>query len=93
MSYTRRDLEENLVRKFGFELDGHGAHGRMVLWLDGRKYAQFGMPNPHSRQSSIGDRLLWQIARQCSVRLGYMKRMLDCTISRDEYCEYLRKND
>ncbi|MHB1294391.1 MAG: hypothetical protein ACYC4R_05265 [Anaerolineae bacterium] len=90
MSCTRRDLDKNLVQKYGFETDGHSGHERQSLWLDGKKAAMFYLPNPHTRQGSIGDGLLARIADQCHVTIGYLKQMIACHIGRDTYYDHLR---
>lgn len=87
MPMRKRDLQDSLVQKFGFEEVEGSRHDAVSLIVDGRKVAT----TRFSRGGSeIGDAILTMIARQIWVPLGFLKGMYACTKSREDYLERLR---
>jgi hypothetical protein len=84
MPYRNRDVEEKLLNKFQFvESPTRSEDHRWVeLTLPGLPV----IPTyfSHGRQE-IDDRLWGKIARQLRVRGKYLREMIDCTKSREDY--------
>ena len=79
-----------MTSKFKFVEEDTSDHPKLALWLDGEKRIVTKIPNPHSQQDMIGDKVLRYIARSCEVQLGEFKRMLNCHVSREEYHNHVR---
>ena len=87
MPKSKNDLRRCLVRKFGFAEVAGSKHEALSLIVDGRKVATTRFS--HSWRD-IDDSMLRQIARELWVTSQDLKRMVNCTLSRDEYLSRLQ---
>lgn len=89
MAVRRKDLEEKLVHKFGFEAVEGKKHDAFSLFVNGQKVASTRFSRGHDE---INDAIQTLMARQIGVQqLGFFKQMYLCTKSRDDYLDLLRK--
>ena len=88
MPKAKRDLRRCLIQKFGFSEVAGSRHDAVSLMVDGKKVAT----TRFSRSvQEIDDIVLGLIARELWVNLNALKRMCECTISRDDYLQMLRR--
>ena len=90
MPIPKEDLRRCLIRKFGFEETEGSKHEAVALYIDGYKVATTRFSRSHGQ---ISDPILTQIAQQIWVQLGYLKKMVECTKSKDDYLAHLRNTD
>ena len=87
MTIKPTDLERILQKKFGFVRDPkHKKHRWYELRL--HDLTPILTQVSHSRKE-IRDRLFSKIARQLRVQVSYLRGMLDCTHSRDDYYQQI----
>lgn len=87
MLKSKSDLRRCLVGKFGFAEVAGSKHEALSLIVGGRQVAT----TRFSRSwRDVDDSMLQQIARALWVTSQELRRMCDCTISRDEYLSRLR---
>lgn len=88
MPISKRDLRRSLIEKFGFEKVSGSRHEALTLFLADRKAATARFSRA---QTEIDDSILRLIARQLWVPLGYLKQMVACTKSREDYLRHLHE--
>jgi len=90
MPLRNRDFEGLLQTKFGFSrADRATDHRWYTLKLPG--LPPITTKASHSKMV-ISDSLESQIAKQLRVRVPFFRGMMDCTKSRDEYYEQVRRD-
>jgi hypothetical protein len=83
------DLQRTLIRKLGFEEVGGSDHDWIALVIADREVAKTKFSR--GARHDIGDRLLSQIARQLYLMPRDLKRIHDCTMSKEDYLKHLRQ--
>jgi hypothetical protein len=89
--YERRDFESKLQTKFGFVEDKRRSvdHKWYTLQLDGLPVITTKVS--HSGRD-ITDDIAHFIARQLKVRHQFLRGMIDCTRSRQDYTDQVRRD-
>lgn len=87
MPYKKREVRASLLKKFGFIEDEGTKHERVVLYVEGRPVATTVFSRGHRE---ISDDILREVADQIGVNLSALKRMIGCTIDREEYLRRLQ---
>lgn len=80
----KREIRSKLTGKFGFERTGRDDHEEFVLVVEGRFVAKTHFSHS-SKSNEVGPPLISSMARQLHVRTGEFARMINCTMSRDQY--------
>lgn len=80
----KREIRSKLTSKFGFEKTGRDDHEEFVLTINGKIVAKTYFSHS-SRSNEVGAALIASMAKQLHVRSGEFARMVNCTISRDQY--------
>lgn len=88
MPISKRDLRRSLIKKFYFQEVPGSRHEAVALFVGDEKVATARFLRSHTE---ISDNILTLIAREIWVNLGYLKRMYDCTRSRQDYLDRLRE--
>lgn len=87
MTLPRDLVKENLPKK-GFEELG-GDHIFYHLILEGKKTAIFTKVSRGSKYKILGNDLVLAMARQCKLTTGDFRKLVECTLSHEEYLKKL----
>ena len=89
MPKSKRNLQDCLLQKFGFEKAKKTKHDAVALTIDGKQVAF----TFFSRSwSDIDDKMLGNIARQLWVTAKDLRQMCECSISKEQYLALLRRS-
>ena len=91
MPRERLTIASSLTSK-GFRSDPTGNHHRYWLYLGETKQSVFTKISHGSGYKTIGDELLSKMARQLKLTKMQFLRLVDCTMSEQEYVDCLRAN-
>lgn len=90
MSLKRDDVEEALERK-GFKKN-QGDHRFFIFYSKDGKKTPVGTKTSHgSGYKVLGDPLVAKMARQCKLTKGEFTRLVECTLSHEQYEEKLNQ--
>lgn len=90
MALDRADIEEKLLNKFGFETVPGSNHDAVAFFYENKKIATVRFSRG-KKGSNIPDGILTMMSRQAQVnQLGYFKKMIQCTRSKDDYISLLK---
>ncbi len=76
-----RTIESSLGKKGFTKKDGD--HNFYVYYVDDRKTDIFTKTSHGKRE--IGDQLIGLMARQCRIKTSEFKKLVNCTISKEQY--------
>jgi hypothetical protein len=89
MPKSKRDLRKCLLDKFQFSEVEKTKHEAVALFIDGKQVAI----TCFSRSwDDIDDGMLGNIARQLWVTSRDLRKMYDCTMTREDYLQHLRNS-
>ena len=88
MPIPKRDLRRCLTSKFHFQEVPGSKHEALALLVGDVKIATARFSRSHAE---LSDSILTLIARELWVNLGYLKRMVECTRSFQDYLDRLRE--
>ena len=88
MSIPKRTLQSKLKQKFGFEDTSGSKHEGLALYVNDKKVATVRLSRSHD---TIDDSILRVIAKQCWVSMGFLREMVDCTKSQEDYATHLKR--
>ena len=84
-----KDVEAALSRKFNFVCIRTKPHVQYELRLEGIQAVRTHVS--HGNKADIGDKLLGRIARELRVKTLFLKGMVSCSNSRDDYYALLKQ--
>lgn len=85
-SLKTKDIKSNLCKK-GFELDPNN-HNKLNYRPDGKK-TRIRTLYSHGK-SEVGDSLIGMMARQTRLSISDFKRLVECTLSKEEYYDKVK---
>ena len=88
MAIKKRTLIRTLETKLGFVFIGGAKHDAYTCVVSGKRIATARVSRGHKE---ISDSILRQIAKQLWITLAELKRLIDCSMTLDEYLERLRQ--
>lgn len=94
MSLKRREIEDVLTGKFGFEeiSSTRGGHPRFAFYHNGKKIASTGFSHAFRRNTDIGPGLLGRMAKEVRVETqNFFRGMIECQNSLNDFIEQLRQ--
>jgi hypothetical protein len=87
----KSELRSCLIKKFGFSEVQGSKHEAVSLYLEGKKVATTRFSRS-AKKKDLDDQILKLIAREIWVQTNYLKKMVGCKISKDEYLLFLQNN-
>jgi hypothetical protein len=85
-------IADCLCNKFRFEPKRKTGHVHYELRVAGLPPIRTHVSHHHGKHADVGPQLLAAIAAELHVRAGFLKEMLTCTKSREDYLQVLRSD-
>lgn len=91
-SLKRDDVESSLSKK-GFTEQAGGDHRYFRLFYDGKNTGIYTKTSRGTGYKSLGDGLVSSMAKQLKLPTRDFVRLIDCSMSREEYLALLAEKD